>query len=117
MCLELNEKEYLFIYNSKDLQDRAAAGYIRALKSVKINEQDICKDMLTETQLVAASKKLGVEVKDLLQYDGTNEHDFTEEETLKLLRNQPSLLNTPFVLSAKNSFFIDTPLDLIKEQF
>ncbi|XOV93673.1 MAG: arsenate reductase family protein [Bacteroidota bacterium] len=99
------------------MRDRAAAGYIRALKSVKINEQDICNDMLTETQLVAATKKLGVEVKDLLQYDKKGDHDFTEEEALKLLRNQPSLLNTPFVLSAKKSFFIDTPLDLIKEQF
>ncbi len=117
MCLELNKNEYLLIYNSNDLQDREAAGYLQALKSVAINQQDVSKDMLTETQLVAAAKLLGVEMSDLLNSDIKTNDEFSADELLKLLKKQPSLLNTPFILSKDRSFFVDSPLNLIKEQF
>jgi len=117
MSLALNSNEYLLIYNSKDLLDREAAGYLRTLKSVKINEQDISKNMLTKTQLVEASRKLDVELMDLLDADKKIDDEFSSEEILKLLKNQPSLLNTPFILSPKRSFFIDSPRYLIKEEF
>ena len=117
MSLALNSNEYLLIYNSKDLQDREAAGYLQTLKSVTIKEQDVSKNMLTETQLVEASRKLDVELLDLLDADKKIDNEFTSEEVLKLLKNQPSLLNTPFILSQERSFFVDSPLNLIKEQF
>tara|TARA_Y100001980_G_C14556914_1_gene353513 strand:+ start:29822 stop:30202 length:381 start_codon:yes stop_codon:yes gene_type:complete len=117
MSLALNSNEYLLIYNSSDIQDREAAGYLRTLRSISINEQDVSKDMLTETQLVEAANMLDVDITKLLRTDKKVEDDFTSEEILKLLRNQPELLNTPFVLSRERSFFVDSPLNLIKEQF
>ncbi len=116
MSLALNSNEYLLIYNSSDLQDREAAGYLRTLNTVKVNEQDISKDMLTETQLIKAAKLLNVEIISLLDSDKNISDDYSTDEILKLLRNQPSLLNTPFILSQERSFFVDSPLNLIKEQ-
>ncbi len=117
MCLALKDNEYLFIYNSQNILDREAAGYIRTLNSLDINEQDINNDMLTETQIVAAAKKLGVDIHQMVQSDTGTDVNFTEEEILKLLKKQPMLLKTPFVISENRSFFIKSPLNLIKEQF
>ena len=117
MSLALNSSEYLLIYNSRDLQDREALGYLRSLKSVSINEQDISKDMLTETQLVEAAKMLDVAIPELLNSDVDSVHEFSSGELLKFLRKKPSLLKTPFILSKNRSFFVDSPLILIKEQF
>ena len=117
MSLALNSNEYLLVYNSSDIQDREAAGYLRTLRSISINEQDISRDMLTETQLVEAANMLDVDITKLLRTDKKIDDDFTSEEILKLLRTQPELLNTPFVLSRERSFFVDSPLNLIKEQF
>lgn len=117
MSLALNSSEYILIYNSLDLQDREALGYLRSLRSVSINEQDISKDMLTTTQLVEAAKMLDVAIPELLNSDVDNGHDFSTDEVLKILRNKPSLLKTPFILSKDRSFFVDSPLNLIKEQF
>lgn len=117
MSLALNSNEYLLIFNSKDLQDREAAGYLRTLRSISINEKDVSKDMLTETQLAEAANLLDVDVSELLTIDGSSNHDFSTNEIVKLLRNEPTLLKTPFILSKERSFFVDSPLNLIKEQF
>lgn len=116
MGLELDDKEFLFIYNSKKKQDREAAGYMQTL-NIKLNEQDVSKNMLTETQLVAAIEKLNVSLNDMLDVDKKGDTDYSENDLLKLLVNDPGSLKTPFVLSRKKSFFIESPLNLIKEQF
>ncbi len=115
MCLQLNDKEYLFVFDSTKLQDREAAGYVRAL-SHKINERDVSKDMFTETQLVAVKNMLGIDLIELIDSD-TNEKNLNQDEILKVLKNNPNLLRTPFILSRSKCFLIDSPLNLIKEQF
>lgn len=115
MGLELDDKEFLFIYNSKKMQDRKAAAYMQTL-DIEINKRDVNKDMLTETQLIKAIEKLDVSLSDMLDAD-KKDTDYNENDLLKLLVKDPESLKTPFVLSRKKSFFIDSPLSLIKEQF
>ncbi len=43
----IRKGEYLFLYNSNRIEDKAALGYALAIEKVKLNERDIHKDHLT----------------------------------------------------------------------
>ena len=109
------EQEYILIHNSNKLEDRQAIGYFRSKKDIELNEKDIYYDMLTEKQILEIADKLDIDLSELLVSDLKGRENFSDEELLKLMANNPDNFKTPIVISKEKSYIVDSPLNLIKE--
>lgn len=109
------EQEYILIHNSNKLEDRQAIGYFRSKKDIELNEKDIYYDMLTEKQILEVADKLDIDLSELLVSDLKGRENFSDEELLKLMANNPDNFKTPIVISKEKSYIVDSPLNLIKE--
>lgn len=109
--------EYLFLYNSNQIEDKKALGYVLALETVAVNERDIHKDHLTPMQIAEIAEALDVSISDLYidKLDSTFEQ-FTDDDLVRVLAKDPTKMKTPIILSTKTSFFVSSSYELIKEK-
>ncbi|REE05718.1 hypothetical protein C7460_101236 [Marinoscillum furvescens DSM 4134] len=113
----LSEGEFLFIYNSNQLEDKRARGYAITIDKLKINEIDIHKDHLTPKQIAEIADILDVSIGDLYREGSRSAYEqFTDEELIKVLAQDASKMRTPIVLSKEASFFVGSSFELIKEK-
>jgi arsenate reductase-like glutaredoxin family protein len=112
MDMEIN-----FIYNSNALQEREALGYIKSLGNHKINETDVYNNALTERMLADIARELNVMVSDLLDpendkyKDELKDADFEDNDILKMICEDFSLLRTPIMLFKEGAKFVKSPYD------
>ena len=119
--MQIESNEILLIYDSNDLQDREALGYAQTLQHHKLKELDVSKETLTELQLEILSDKFGAKPRDLI--DKTSEYykehyadkDVDREDILKIIKNNPGLLNTPIAVYKGKAHFLDSPYDFIRK--
>ena len=113
------KKEMKLYYNSQKKRDREVLGYAEALRHFVINDRDISKANLTETQYKELADGMNAPVMELvdknagLYMDEMKGHDFEEEELLKLLTNNPSLVKTPIAVIGDVVYHVKSPFELI----
>lgn len=109
--------ELKFIYNSNQLKERKALAYIKALDKHVINELDVYKTNITESQLADLAQKLGVGVAGLLdeekEYyrDNLKGKDLSENDILGVITSNPEVLKTPIVSTHDSATFIGSAYD------
>lgn len=110
----MKKKEIQLIYNSSKQEDRKALGYAQSLKDYVINDFDVNNNKFTERQLAELTDKLNIAAHDLLVKEA-HDKNLSDEDVLKLIREQPELLRTPIRVEGKNAKFVDTGLSFIKD--
>jgi len=117
----ISENEILFIYNSKDLQDRQALQYARSLPNHRIKEVDIQKESFTETQVKQIADILEVDPVSLIN---SNSHLYQKdllntqlrtEGALRVIASEPQLIKTPIAIYSDHAENIKSPFQLIKQ--
>lgn len=113
----ISEGEFVFIYNSNQLDDKRARGYAITIDKLKINDIDIHKDHLTPKQIAQIAETLNVNIGELYRERSRSAYEqFSDEELIKVLAQDPSKMRTPIVLSKEASFFVGSSFELIKEK-
>lgn len=113
----IRKEEYLFLYNSNQIEDKVALGHALAFKEKKLNQRDIHKDHLTPKQVVDVANLLNLSAKDLLLENIRATLDqFSEDDLIRLMADDPSKMKTPIILSLDNSFIVSSSYELIKEK-
>ena len=115
------ENEILLIYNANKFQDNQVLGYASAIDKYTVNEKNIDKNPLTGTQIAELAGKMGLQVLDLidktcdLYLNKIKTTDFSNEETLKIITNNPEALNTPIAMLNGTVFFVHSAYDFINK--
>ncbi len=109
--------ELKFIYNSNQLKEREALAYILSLDKHVINEVDVYKTKITESQLADLARKLGVKVSGLLDQekeyfkDNLEGKDLDENDILGVIKANPEVLKTPIVVAEDSATFVGSAYD------
>lgn len=119
--MEIRDNELLFIYDSDNIKEREALGYVKSLQYHRVKEYDLRNDVFTELQLKEIAERLSVAPIDLMdhqsdvynnKYAGT---DLSEEDVLTALRHEPKLIRTPIILLQDQAHFMESPYEFLKE--
>jgi arsenate reductase-like glutaredoxin family protein len=109
--------EIKFIYNSNQIKEREALGYIKSLDQHYINEFNVNKEQFTQRQLADLAQKLKVSVKELINkesefyQDDMEDSNYDDNDILGLIKRKPALLKTPIVEYGKSAKFISSPYE------
>ena len=114
------DMELHFIYNSNMLQEREAFGYITSLANHSVRDTDVYKNGMTERMLADLASKLDVKLNEL--FDTTHEKyqseianaDFEDNDILKMISEDMSLLRTPILESNDSAEFVKGPYQTIQ---
>jgi arsenate reductase len=77
--------------------------------------------MITEQQLMDIADRLDMEPFDLIngQTDEFRNHfaskNLTNEDILKVIKNNPSLLRTPIAILKDDAYFVSSPYEFVKK--
>jgi len=113
-----HRKEMKLYYNSTKMEDREVLAYAESLDLV-INERDISKDIFTETQLKEIADAMHTDVmglidkNDSLYIDEIKHDDFSDEELLKIMRKNPSVIKTPIASVEDHTYHVKSHYELI----
>lgn len=119
--MQISKNEILFIYNSKDLQDRQALVYAKSLPNHRIKEVDLQKDSFTETQVKQIADMLEVEPDSLIDHaselykENYSNVELTKSDALKAMASQPELIKTPIAVYNDGAEPISSPYTLVKK--
>ena len=121
LSMKALKNEIKLIYNSSRTEERRAVGYAEALKDHKLLTIDVTREHITETQLAELADQLGVKPRQLvdeqsaLYMDEYADKDFSSEEFLKVLAQNPEMLKTPIALKDGQASFVTASYDFIKQ--
>lgn len=113
----MKKQELKFIYNSQKKRDREGYGLITALEKHVINELDISKNKMTETQLAELADSLKVSIFELVD-PGADRYteeikSLSDNDVLTMVHQDMTLLKTPIIVREDGSaIFLLTPFDL-----
>ncbi|MEX2336335.1 MAG: ArsC/Spx/MgsR family protein [Fulvivirga sp.] len=117
------DNEILLIYNSEKQQDRKTKGYADSLKNHALNERDITRNNLTETQLAEIAMDMHIEISELMDKNSElymsqlKDKSFSDEELTKLMVKNPDLIKTPIAYMGSKVFFVGSSYDFVNEDF
>ncbi|UII24124.1 arsenate reductase family protein [Fulvivirga ligni] len=119
--MKAEEKEILFIYNSEKQEDRKAFGYADSIDGFALNDKDVNKVKITETQLAEIADDMGVAVVQLV--DENSEYYMNElkgksindSELTTILSKNPQAIKTPIAYLGKKAFFVDSAYSFVKQ--
>jgi arsenate reductase-like glutaredoxin family protein len=115
--MKVSNNELILIYNSSNLHDRETVAFAKSLKHHEVKAIDVQKSLLTETQLMSIANKLEVEPEDLIDRQSTFylryyfDAELSQKEALKVLKQNPAMINTPIVLYKGGADFVGTNYD------
>jgi arsenate reductase-like glutaredoxin family protein len=113
--------EITLIFHSDKEEDKKTRAYVETLEDYAIKTLDLKRENLTATQLTEIADKLGIQVGALVdeQYSDRVKIEsvkgLRDQDTLKLLANNPILLATPIVIIGEHAYQFDSSYDLIHE--
>lgn len=116
--METNNKEFKLYYKSNHKNDREAYGYAQTL-DVPVNEQDLSKNNLTQTQIAELADAMNIKLVELIDKNSEmymnelQDKSFEDEELLKLMTRNPELIKTPIAKIGKHTYFVKSKFDLI----
>lgn len=121
--MKAKDNEILLIYNSEKYEDRKAKGYADTLKDHALNERDITKNNLTETQIAEIARDMNVDISELIDKNSDlylhqlKDKGFSESELTKLIVKNPELLKTPIAYKGSKAFFVGSAYQFVNEDF
>lgn len=121
--MKAKDNEILLIYNSEKYEDRKAKGYADTLKDHALNERDVTKNNLTETQIAEIAADMNVDISQLVDKNSDlylhqlKDKSFSEEELMKLIVKNPELLKTPIAYKGSKAFFVDSAYQFVNDDF
>ncbi|KYG83548.1 arsenate reductase family protein [Roseivirga echinicomitans] len=115
------ENEILFIFNGRKAHDAKVLGYASSIQKYKVNERNIDKNPLTETQLTQVANDMGLQILDLI--DKTSDtflneikaQNFSNEEMMKIVKRHPDILKTPIAMLNGTVFFVHSAYDFVNK--
>jgi arsenate reductase-like glutaredoxin family protein len=116
--METNKHELKLYYKSNHKHDRETYGYAQTL-DVPINEQDLSRNNLTETQIAELADAMQIRLVELVDKNSEmymndlKDKSFDDEELLKLMHRNPELIKTPIAMIGKHTYFVKSPFNLI----
>lgn len=114
-----SDRQITLFYSSKSVRAKKTLAYAKA-EGLPIRDIDILKTKLTGTQIAELADRLHLEIKDLVNqkhpaYISRFEyHDFSSEDWIKMIRNNPEIMKQPIALRGNITILIETPTDIIK---
>ena len=118
--MQITQNEILFIYNSKNLQERQALGLAKSLPGHEIKEFDLQKDTFTETQVEELANILDVDPVSLIDdksdtYQKTySKVSLTREGALTAIAKKPELMKSPIAVYNDQAKSIEAPYEIAK---
>ncbi len=116
--LSSNDRQLTLIYNSRSSLGKQTLGYVQS-SGEKVQTIDISKTKLGDTVWVsiaeALEKPLGdLFAKELPEVPNVDTSDFETGDWLKLLNNNPALLQHPIAINGKKYMQVKTPSEVLK---
>ena len=114
---DMTKNEIKFLYNSNKKDDREAYGYAKSLNKHKINELDVARTKLTQTQISELALKLNVPIRELFDEkssyyrDNIAGKDLEDDDLLTVLKAEADCLKTPIMISEKKAIFLESKYD------
>ncbi|MBT8285126.1 MAG: hypothetical protein HKO75_07050 [Flavobacteriaceae bacterium] len=114
-----SDRQITIFYSSGSSRAKQTLAYAKA-EGLPIREIDISKTPLTGTQIAELAARLKIEIKDLVNQEHPSyrsqfeQHDFSEEDWIKMIRNHPEILKQPIALRGDITILVETPTDIIK---
>jgi len=119
--MQIREHEILFIYNSNDIKDRKALGYVKSLKHLHIKEFDLYEDDFSEFQIEEIIQRLNIQPSELINKNSKlylekySDKELGHKDILKVLSQKPEMIKTPIALYHDHARFVGTGYEFIKE--
>ena len=113
--------EIKLLYHGQKQRDKEVLGYARSLTDHQLNETDISTTQLTARQLAEIADDLGIEIEELVdKHEGKyreiiKKGEFSDDEWLKLLVNNPELIRSPIAYINNEATNIKSQYSLIKQ--
>ncbi|KYG84534.1 hypothetical protein AWW67_05335 [Roseivirga seohaensis] len=115
------ENEILLIYNGRKSHDTKVLGYASAVQKYTVNERNIDKNPLTETQLNQVANDMGLQILDLIDkksdayLNEIKDQRFSNEEMMKIVKQHPEILKTPIAMLNNTVFFVHSAYDFVNK--
>jgi len=119
--MEKHKNEILFIYNGNKQSDKEALGYAESIKGKKVNQVDLTKEKLTERQIADIAVDMNVELNSLLDKNDSlylskvKDGNFSDDELLKLMKNNVGLIRTPIAYIEKEPVFVESQYTFVNK--
>ncbi|MEW4924660.1 hypothetical protein [Algibacter sp. 2305UL17-15] len=117
--LARDKRQLTYIYSSASQLGKQVLGYIHAIDK-KVDVIDISKDKLGDTIWVELSENLGIPLDEIItipdnQKDdfGTTD-DFDTEDWIKIINNNPELLQKPIAVNKERVMLISHRSEILK---
>jgi len=115
------ENEILLIYNGRKSLDAKVLGYASSIQKFTVNERNLDKNPLTETQLTQIANHMGLQVLDLIDktsdayLNEIKDQRFSNEEMMKIVKRHPDILKTPIAMLNGTVFFVHSAHDFVNK--
>ncbi|HMJ71614.1 MAG TPA: hypothetical protein VK508_22115 [Cyclobacteriaceae bacterium] len=119
--IENQPNEITLIFHSDKEEDKKTRAYVETLEDYAIKTLDLKRERLTETQLAEVADKLGVSVGSLVDDHYSDRvkiesvKGLRDQDTLKLLANDPILLATPILIIGKHAYQFESSYAFIHQ--
>lgn len=113
-----SDRQFTLYYNPDSKIGKKALAYIKA-EEYPVKEIDLLKTTLTGTQLKELADRLDITIDGLVhkehpdfeeQFD--ENPNFSEDDWIKLMRNNPQFIKEPILIKGEKTIFINTPSDI-----
>jgi arsenate reductase len=114
-----SKRQITLFYNANSTRAKQTLAFAEA-EGLPILEVDMLKTKLTGTQILELADKLHLEVKDLVNQNHPNytkkfeHHDFSQEDWIKMIKNNPEIMNQPIAIRGEITILVNTPTDILK---
>lgn len=119
MVLATSDRELTYIYNSQTSKGKQALAYVESSELTQ-NNIDISKAGLTGTQWVEVVNLMGVGLADIISKehpdvsDFTSESDLSDDHWIKIIQNNPEVLQNPILINGNRAKQITTPSQVMQ---
>ncbi|HSQ46682.1 MAG TPA: hypothetical protein VLM44_07150 [Lutibacter sp.] len=114
-----SDRQITIFYTTNSVRAKQALAYAKA-EGLAIQPIDILKTPLTGTQIAELAKRLGIEVKELVNQE---HHAFTDkfkpvelssQDWITLIKHNPEIMKQPIALKGNRTILVETPSDMTK---
>jgi arsenate reductase len=114
-----SERHITLFYSSNSVRAKQALAYVKA-EGLAIQAIDILKTPLTGTQIAELAKRLGLEIKDMVNQEHPayiskfEPHELSSEDWIKMIKKNPNIMKQPIALRGNQTILVETPTDILK---
>ena len=117
--MQFNEREVLLLYKQGIKKDKNAYHMAKQV-SEHVNDIDVIKTPLTETQLREILLRLNTPIEQMIERDSDvfkkeyKDVDLDEDGWIKAMAKNPDLIKTPIAFKGKRGMIVQTPSNILE---